>query len=239
MARRFQFIFAGDSTTRRLADSFEAVYKGSMPSHHTDHKTVEHNVNELSAVFKWTPHCEELYGEIAENIEILRRKRVAKQLVFVTSYGVHDICGIREFDKEAHMSPEQTHVLEDAALGRCLYTTQSLIDLAREGAIVMVMEGNPFGHWVDENRVWMGKLHQQRMDLFKGETHNFNLRSQASGRFQMAMPFMVEDQANLFDRLECKRKDSIHFYEPVKLTQAQMLWHLMNIVFRCSLDSCV
>ncbi|CAN0388779.1 unnamed protein product, partial [Discosporangium mesarthrocarpum] len=230
LARRYHFHFVGDSTSRRLAASFEAVYTGKVPYHRTYHRTVYHNVRELSAVFKWKPYCEEISDEIARAMGMLGTEGKGRQLVFVTTYGIHEISKAHEEIRllKGDITPENAFSIDGAAMDRCLNTTRALVDLAqRPGGlrpVVMVLQGNSFRPR-DSRYPWMRELHRRRLDILKGGIHfrrrKLDVERSGEGAGGRGMPFMLEDQMNLFNRLECKRRDDIHFFEPVKLTQAQ------------------
>ena len=41
--------------------------------------------------------------------------------------------------------------------------------------------------------------------------------------------FLVDDGVSLYGALSCFRADEIHFFEPVKLVEGKMLWHLLAL----------
>ncbi|CAM9362592.1 unnamed protein product, partial [Choristocarpus tenellus] len=234
LTRKYQFHFVGDSTTRRLAASFEAIYTGKPPVHTLSHQRVPHYVEQLTATFKWKPLCPNISAEIVDVLEALQTRVNTKQLVFITSYGVHEITDVSDYQRSTPLpafSPtcnsgiRNERAMSEAALERCMNVTKALIHLAQgvdlaTPPIVLVMEGNPF-RADDIRKDWMQELHQKRLEIFR--------RAAGSSR-DLIVPYMLEDTAGIFDRLECKRKDSIHFYEPVKLIQAQLVWYAMNMI---------
>ncbi|CAM9725556.1 unnamed protein product, partial [Choristocarpus tenellus] len=263
LARRYHFHFVGDSTIRRLAASFEAVFTGKAPNHHTYHRTVYHNTQGLDALFRWTPLCPQVSEEVTKATQELGRTG-QKQLVFITSYGVHEIseasqskhlylgptkpCDLSVISSDrVRLSPrecrkpvanyirnlgnESTAELEETitedAMHRCLDVTNDLVALSqrKEGMrpIVLVLQGNPFRPR-DGRFKWMKDLHQRRLIMLQELVAE---EGTVGGGAGTGMPYMLEDSSSIFDRLECKRKDDIHFYEPVKLTEAQMLWHVV------------
>ncbi|CAM9871798.1 unnamed protein product [Choristocarpus tenellus] len=116
------------------------------------------------------------------------------------------------------------------AMGQCLNATQQLIDFAQQQSkeglrpIVLLMQGNPFRKG-DARGKWMDELHARRLDVLHNGQIHFNKGNSTGG------PYMLEDTACIFKKLECKRtKKSMHFFEPVKMMQAKMLWHIMAII---------
>ncbi|CAM9722778.1 unnamed protein product [Choristocarpus tenellus] len=238
VASMFHFRFIGDSTTRRLADSFESLYTGIKPTHPKEEINIDHRVGALDAVFKWTPMCSDFPAKIAESTLALDNP-AHKVVVIVTQFGIHDITHALKTPEgswQGRVQASDVHAKDNqerskSAMGRCLNVTQRLIDFAqqqsREGLrpIVLLMQGNPFMAG-DVRCGWMDELHVQRLKVLQnGQIHSHAGNSTAGG------PYMLEDTAGIFDKLECKRiNDSIHFWEPVKLTQAKMLWHIMTII---------
>ncbi|CAM9636204.1 unnamed protein product [Choristocarpus tenellus] len=210
----FHFRFIGDSTTRRLVDSFEALYTGIKPAHVLAHTTVDHRVGALDATYEWTPHCKDFPTSIANSTSGLDDP-AQKVVVIVTQFGIHDITTV-----------ERSKI----AMDQCLDVTQQLIDFAQQQSIgglrpiVLFMQGNPFMEG-DERSGWMDELLVRRLEVLQNGEIN-NLEGNSSGRF-----YLLEDTASIFNKFECKRMDgSVHFSEPVKLIQAKMLWHIMTII---------
>lgn len=78
----------------------------------------------------------------------------------------------------------------------------------------------------DPRDVWLKELHELQIEQTAASF------SSGSGTAEGGTGgvFMVDDRESLYGFMSCYRADSIHFLEPIKLTEAKMLWHLLALL---------
>lgn len=80
---------------------------------------------------------------------------------------------------------------------------------------------------VEGQRSSSGNITDEEGTKFAGERESTNDNNRGGG------VFVVDNSVSLYSRLACYRIDtSVHYYEPVKLVEAKMLWDLISLVDR-------
>ncbi|CAM9934009.1 unnamed protein product [Ectocarpus fasciculatus] len=276
LASRYAFYFVGDSTTRRLAESFVSIFTCQPSTHPMAHERVDMSSGGLKVIFQWAPHCEDVGPAIRASIN----ETVADQLrnggargVIITAFGVHDAYTLfgRE---EPRTPPPHTERAEQAALAECEKVTSQLVHVANPTTGGLENEETFYrpGHrglGVADDReakssgrrgTWTGNdgasssddkglpplvflLQNNRYlpgsdkDRFLEEVHDIQDRvvreaaDATAGGGEDAGVFVLNDRESLYKPMSCYRiGDSIHVWEPVKLVEGYMLWHLLALV---------
>ncbi|CAM9180192.1 unnamed protein product [Ectocarpus sp. 8 AP-2014] len=286
LASRYVFHFVGDSTTRRLAESFVSILTGQASTHSVVHKRIDMSSGSFKVVFHWAPLCEDVRSAIQCSIDEIVAARLGNggaRAIIITAFGVHN--AHRLYEEKAgtpppHTAPSSHDTLreedaEAAALNVCEEVTSQLVhvanvtagrsenqetfyrpghrglDEADEGDTKF---GRPRGLWTGGGDVSLSiddeglpplvfllqnnrYLPGSKKDRFLEHLHDVQERvvrqaAKATARHgDNAGVFVLDDRDCLYKRMSCYRiRDSIHFYEPVKLVEGYMLWHLLALV---------
>ncbi|CAB1097501.1 unnamed protein product [Ectocarpus sp. CCAP 1310/34] len=141
LSSRYVFHFVGDSTTRRLAESFVSILTGQASPHFVVHERIDMSSGSLKVIFHWAPMCIDARSKIQASIDEI----VAAQLrngdaraIIITAFGVHN--AHRLYGDQAGTLPRYTapsshdtfreEDAEAAALNVCEEVTSQLVHVA-------------------------------------------------------------------------------------------------------------
>ncbi|CBJ32754.1 expressed unknown protein [Ectocarpus siliculosus] len=217
LASRYAIHFMGDSTSRRLVESFISIATGNRSAHVYYHESRNLTVDGLQVNFHWAPYCRQVKNESLHEIMDNQALDGGRRAIIVTAFGVWD---------SSHGGGDE------AALGVCADAVRSLVQVAQpppagsttaeniaaSPPLVFLLQNNPF-------------LPGSEQDLFLRDLHQIQREIVDSGEQEAV--YLVHDRESIFNRLSCYRmSESIHFNDPVKLVEGKMLWDLIELVAR-------
>eukprot|EP00903_Cladosiphon_okamuranus_P012395 g11617.t1 len=225
LASRFEFHFVGDSTTRRLAESFVSIVTGEGSNHILYHEDRNLSSGILQAWFHWAPYCVMTeqhpsvttpFKDIISKQEEEKENKGDKRTIFVTAFGIWDIVH-RGGDTAACAEVIQWLVEEAPFSSAGAYLAED--DDEVSPPVLFLLQNNPFLPGSEEDSV-LEELHQVQREVV--ENH---------GEGSQAELYLVHDRESLYDSMMCYRiEEEIHFQEPVKLIEGKMLWDLVALV---------
>ncbi|CAN0153085.1 unnamed protein product, partial [Scytosiphon promiscuus] len=143
LARKYSFRFIGDSTTRRLAESFMSIVSGVGSPHPKAQERIDFSVNDLKVIFDWAPFCSGPRGsDSSTNSSIGASGLSRKRTVIITAFGIHDASYQLQVSqrnvKDWYRDQMPQDVLEEdgfyaAALAACRAATMQVVDAAVGG----------------------------------------------------------------------------------------------------------
>ncbi|CAN0080944.1 unnamed protein product [Pylaiella littoralis] len=147
LASKYIFRFIGDSTTRRLAESFVSIATGERRDRH--HELVEERVDfskgSLKVIFDWAPWCsgpnlgagDKMAAVMAEETEESEDRRV----VIITAFGVGDADAQRKIFEEEHSTYYVEHLPQDVLRAEGIRAAGLAACREATGQTVRVAEG--------------------------------------------------------------------------------------------------
>lgn len=136
-----------------------------------------------------------------------------KRIIFVTAFGVWDA----------------GHVQRKAAFSGCTEVVKWLVQeepyygsdasSLPPPPVVFLLQNNPYepGSGHDD---FLKQLHQIQREIVESDREESH-----------AEVYLVDDRDSLYENMLCyRRKQEVHFVEPVKLIEAKMLWDLTALV---------
>ncbi|CAN0157487.1 unnamed protein product [Ectocarpus sp. 6 AP-2014] len=143
MASKFTFHFIGDSTIRRLGESFVSIFTGQGSKHEMVHSDLDFSTGNLETRFYWAPFCfgpESVGAKLATVMDgVQTAKRGDKRSVIITAFGVHDsyelpllVKGSASTSYMDALPPDfvDNGSVRTATLGACQATTAQLVQAA-------------------------------------------------------------------------------------------------------------
>lgn len=103
--------------------------------------------------------------------------------------------------------------------------------------LVFVLQSNPFAP-SDTRDAWLSQLHREQNDEVWGGAEGAGAAKEVEGKGKEEEGgvggglLLVDDRDSLYGTMPCHRADDIHFFEPVKLVEGKMLWHLLALADR-------
>lgn len=147
LASRYTFHLIGDSTSRRLGESFVSIFTGKGSTHPVAQQNRNFSAGNLKVLFYWAPHCSGPQGIRAVLKTVLdavdAAKDDGKRAVILTAFGVHDAFelhhsanghGSAAYESELPQDIVEKDGMRSAALSACRDTTVELISRAATGA---------------------------------------------------------------------------------------------------------
>ncbi|CAM9125765.1 unnamed protein product [Ectocarpus sp. 8 AP-2014] len=147
IASKYSFHLIGDSTSRRLGESFVSIFTGRGSIHPIVQRDRDFSSGNLKVHFYWAPLCsgpESVGAMLATVMDAVRAAKDGKRAVIITAYGVHDAFELHHA-ANGHGSPSYKSALPQdvvekdgmraAALGACRDTTTQLVRAAAATAV--------------------------------------------------------------------------------------------------------
>ncbi|CBJ26700.1 expressed unknown protein [Ectocarpus siliculosus] len=147
IASKYSFHLIGDSTSRRLGESFVSIFTGRGSIHRIAQRDRDFSSGNLKVHFYWAPLCsgpESVGAMLASVMDAVRAAKDGKRAVIITAYGVHDAFELHHA-ANGHGSPSYKSALPQdvvekdgmraAALGACRDTTTQLVRAAAATAV--------------------------------------------------------------------------------------------------------
>ncbi|CAM9239385.1 unnamed protein product [Hapterophycus canaliculatus] len=149
LAQKYTFRFIGDSTTRRLAESFMSIVSGEGSPHPKAQERIDFSTKGLQVIFDWAPFCSGplSVGEMLQTVMDEEKVCVLrKRTVIITAFGIHDASYQLQVSqmniKEWYRDQMPQDVLKQdgfysAALAACRAATTQVVDAAVGGRKMM------------------------------------------------------------------------------------------------------
>ncbi|CAM9139860.1 unnamed protein product [Ectocarpus sp. 12 AP-2014] len=147
IASKYSFHLIGDSTSRRLGESFVSIFTGRGSTHPVVQRDRDFSSGNLKVHFYWAPLCSgpESVGAVLTTVmDAVLAAKDGKRAVIVTAYGVHDAFELKHA-ANGHGSPSYKSTLPQdivekdgmraAALGACRDATTQLVRAAAATAV--------------------------------------------------------------------------------------------------------
>ncbi|CAM9098579.1 unnamed protein product [Ectocarpus sp. 4 AP-2014] len=147
IASQYSFHLIGDSTSRRLGESFVSIFTGRGSTHPVVQKDRDFSSGNLKVHFHWAPLCsgpESVGAMLATVMDAVRAAEDGKRAVIITAYGVHDAFELRHaangHGSASYKSTLPQDIVEKdgmraAALSACRDTTTQLVRAAAATAV--------------------------------------------------------------------------------------------------------
>eukprot|EP00752_Nemacystus_decipiens_P018643 g16716.t1 len=230
LASRFHFHFVGDSTTRRLAESFMSIVTGEGSTHRLYHEDRNLSSGSLQVSFHWAPYCSEGHGfpivstpfkEVMSKQEEDKETIGDRRAVFVTAFGIWDA---------EHLGGDASAFSNCTEAVRWLVQTAPYSDTSAESdggkdasspppPLVFLLQDNTFLPGSEED-AFLKQLHQVQREVVESDREESH-----------AEVYLVHDRDSLYETMSCyRRAEEVHFLEPVKLVEGKMLWDLIALV---------
>ncbi|CAN0544139.1 unnamed protein product, partial [Ectocarpus sp. 12 AP-2014] len=124
LASKYEFLFIGDSTTRRLAESFVSIVSGRASTHPVVHHRIDMSRGDLKVTFLWAPCCSvdggisaavrdalgfrsSTYGSDnnydGDNQNGVENDSPRRTVIF-TAFGVHDATELRKAERDPELN---------------------------------------------------------------------------------------------------------------------------------------
>ncbi|CBJ31669.1 hypothetical protein Esi_0273_0009 [Ectocarpus siliculosus] len=156
LASKYEFLFIGDSTTRRLAESFVSIVSGRASTHPVVHHRIDMSRGDLKVTFLWAPCCSVGGGVSAAVRDALGFRSSTygsdnnydgdddenddendspRRTVIFTAFGVHDATELRKAERDPELNQWYPMGLPQAAVatdGPTAAALQTCRDATRE-----------------------------------------------------------------------------------------------------------
>eukprot|EP00903_Cladosiphon_okamuranus_P008225 g7918.t1 len=149
LASRYTFHLIGDSTSRRLGESFVSIFTGKGSTHPVAQQNRNFSSGNLKVLFYWAPHCSgpESIGAVLEAVleGVEAAKGDGKRAVIVTAFGVHDAFelhhsanghGSASYESGLPQDIVEKDGMRAAALSACRDTTMRITTAATGKGVV-------------------------------------------------------------------------------------------------------
>ncbi|CAM9606498.1 unnamed protein product, partial [Ectocarpus fasciculatus] len=143
MASKFTLHFIGDSTIRKLGESFVSIRTGQGSKHEMVHSDLDFSTGNLEVFFYWAPFCfgpESVGAKLAAVMDGVKAAKWGdKRTVIITAFGVHDSYELPLLldgsASTSYVDALPTDFVDNgsmrtAALGACQATTAQLVQAA-------------------------------------------------------------------------------------------------------------
>ncbi|CAB1120147.1 unnamed protein product [Ectocarpus sp. CCAP 1310/34] len=147
IASKYSFHFIGDSTSRRLGESFVSIFTGRGSTHPVVQRDINFSSGNLKVHFYWAPLCsgpESVGAMLTTVMDAVLAAKDGKRAVIITAFGVHDAFELQHA-ANGHGSPSYQSTLPQdivekdgmraAALGACRDATTQLVRTAAATAV--------------------------------------------------------------------------------------------------------